>query len=129
MVHVLSAILSLFPSLDTHSAQEHLEYYHTEYIYGHLYCSVHQSSLVHYWPDSRKDERYNIPPCVTKLLVGWNEPIRNSISRECLLYLRSYWLIRAHQDFRHTGRDVSWRQALYIPLLVFVLILSRPHSS
>jgi hypothetical protein len=39
--------------------------------------------------------------------VGRNEPIRDSISRECLLYLRSYWLVPAHQDFRHTGRDVT----------------------
>jgi hypothetical protein len=50
----------------------------------------------------------NIPPCVTEILVGRNEPTRNSISRECQLYLRSYWLVPAHQDFRHTGRDVTW---------------------
>jgi hypothetical protein len=39
--------------------------------------------------------------------VGRNEPIRNSISRECLLYMRSYWLVLAHRAFRYIGREVK----------------------
>jgi len=53
------------------------------------------------------DSSCNIPTCVTEILVGRNEPMRYSISRECLLTLRSYWLLPAHRVFRFTGREVT----------------------
>jgi hypothetical protein len=69
-------------------------------------AAVQQHRSCSYITTNRQEMR-NIPPCVTEILVGRNERIRNSILRECLLYLRSYWLVPAHRVFRHTGRDVK----------------------
>jgi hypothetical protein len=52
----------------------------------------------------------NIPTCGTEILVGRNEPIRYSISRECLLTLRSYWLVPVHRGvplYGEGGYEIS----------------------
>ena len=69
----------------------------------------------------------NIPTCVTEVLVGRNEPTRYSISRECLLTLRSYWLVPAHRVFRFTGREVrSMVNYLCSSIEMTPIIDSRP---
>ena len=48
----------------------------------------------------------NIPPCVAETPVGRNEPMKAPGQQISWLDPVFYWLVPAHQTFRHIGRDV-----------------------
>jgi hypothetical protein len=49
----------------------------------------------------------NIPPCVAKITVGRNQPLKAQWLRDLEHYSAYNWLFSAHGVFRYGGKEVA----------------------